>query len=82
MKLLEVLKTFLAARRTSTKAGAAGLAPLLVALPFYDTINAYLVKACMSEEGPTVFLIGGAVVWATMLVTARASKSPENPGAL
>ena len=77
-KLLEIL----AARRTSTKAGLAGLVPLVTLLPFYGQVNDYLLKACMSEEGPAVFLIGGAVVWVTMIVAARVSKTPENPGAL
>lgn len=79
---MELVKAFLAARRTSTKAGLAGFVPLIAMLPFYDTINDYLLKACQSEEGPTVFLVGGAVVWLTMYVSARVSKSPKNPGVL
>lgn len=82
MKLLELL----ASLRTSTKSGAAGLVPLVVSgaalLPFYDQINAYLVQACMSDQGPLTFLVGGAAVWVTMYVTARHSKTPTNPGAL
>lgn len=82
MKALELLKAFSAARRTSTKAGVAGLVPLVAMLPFYSTVNDYLLEACTSEQGPTVFLVGGAAVWLTMWVSARASKTPENPGAL
>jgi hypothetical protein len=82
MKLLEILAQFSANRRTSTKAGVVGLVPFVAMLPFYDTVNDYIVRACQSEEGPTLFLVGGAVVWATMLVTARLSKTPATPGAL
>lgn len=79
---MERLKALIAARRTSTKAGAAGLVPLIVYLPFYEQVNEYIVQACAAEEGPTVFLVGGAVLWLTMFLTARASKTPENPGVL
>lgn len=85
-KLLELLAQYAATKRTSTKAGAAGLAPLIVTglamLPYYDEINALLVQACTSEQGPLAFLAGGAVVWVIMYVTARKTKSPENPGVL
>ena len=86
MKLLELLAQFAATKRTSTKAGAAGLAPLVVTglamLPYYDQINALLVEACTSEQGPLAFLAGGAAVWVIMFVTARVSKTPPNPGKL
>lgn len=79
---MELLRAFLAARRTSTKAGVAGLVPLVAVLPFYDTVNDYILQACASEQGPTVFFVGAGVVWLTTVVAARASKTPENPGAL
>lgn len=82
MKLLELLAQVSASKRTSTKAGLAGFVPLIAVLPFYGTVNDYLLKACASEEGPAVFLVGGAVVWITMYVTARRSKSPAKPGVL
>lgn len=69
--------------RTSTKGGAAGLlAPLVVVLPFYEDINALLVKACQSEDGPIVMLTGAAITWVSFYVTARLSKTPANPGKL
>lgn len=77
-KVLQVI----AGLRTSTKSGVAGLFPLLALVPFYDEVNAYLLQACASEQGPVVFLVGGAVVWVTMVVTARVSKTPTNPGKL
>lgn len=78
-KLLELLSKF----RTSTKSGAAGLVALALPLvPFYDEINAYILEACKSDQGPTVALASGAVVWLTMYVTARGSKTPANPGVL
>lgn len=86
MKLLELLAQYAATKRTSTKAGAAGLAPLVVTglamLPYYDEINTLLVQACTSEQGPLAFLAGGAAVWVIMFVTARVSKTPTNPGVL
>jgi len=69
--------------RTSTKVGVVGLlVPLLSVIPFYDEINGLLLQACQSENGPTVFLGGAAVAWASAVVTARLSKSPAKPGAL
>lgn len=79
---MDKLLALLAGLRTSTKAGVAGFVPLIVMLPFYNTVNDYLMQACMSTEGPTVFLVGGAVVWVTMWVTARKSKTPTTPGVL
>lgn len=77
-----IVRDLLASLRTSTKAGAAGFLPLIAVLPFYEEINNYLLAACKSEQGPTVFLVGGAVVWVTMYVTARKSKTPAEPGKL
>ena len=82
MELLKKLIEVSAAARTSTKAGLAGFVPLIAMLPFHDTVNAYLMQACQSSEGPAVFLVGGAVVWVTTVVTARMSKTPPNPGKL
>lgn len=79
---MEKLLALIAGLRTSTKAGAVGFVPLIAVLPFYSTVNDYLMQACMSSEGPTVFLVGGAVVWVTMFVTARRSKTPTTPGTL
>jgi hypothetical protein len=84
--VLEKLLRFIEQYRTSTKAGAAGLVPIAVAgaamLPYYDQINALVIEACKSEQGPLTFLIGGVVVWVTMFVSARISKTPPNPGKL
>lgn len=80
---LDKLKQIFGALRTSTKGGAAGLlAPLVVAVPFYDEINAYVVQACQSEDGPLVFLAGAAITWVSFYITARVSKTPANPGPL
>src|SRR5262245_25531818 len=83
---MEWLKALLAARRTSTKAGLAGLIPLVIVaipqLPFYDWVNDMLLKACQSEQGPTVFLVGGALTLVVTWLGARFSKTPPNPGLL
>lgn len=77
--LLDLVKGF----RTSTKAGIMGFVPLLVGyFPFKDVVDAYIKQACASDQGPTAFLVGGAVVWLTMYVSARVSKTPAVPGKL
>src|SRR5690606_15502676 len=69
--------------RTSTKAGIAGLVPLvLMALPFANEAEALIQQACQSENGAVPFLVGGAVVWVVSYITARMSKTPPNPGVI
>ena len=77
------LSDILGRLRTSTKGGAAGfLAPLVVAFPFYDQINAFVVQACQSEDGPLVFLAGAGISWVSFYITARLSRTPAEPGKL
>ena len=69
--------------RTSTKAGAAGLVPMIImALPFASEAEALIQQACQSENGAVPFLVGGAVVWVVSYITARKSKTPPNPGVI
>lgn len=69
--------------RTSTKAGIAGLVPLVImALPFANEAEALIQQACQSENGAVPFLVGGAVVWVVSYITARKSKTPPNPGVI
>jgi len=69
--------------RTSTKAGIAGLVPLVImALPFANEAEALIQQACQSENGAVPFLVGGAVVWVVSYITARMSKTPPNPGVI
>src|SRR5689334_22057953 len=49
-KQVEKLSEILGKLRTSTKAGAAGFLPLIAVLPFYQTVNDYLLEACKSEQ--------------------------------
>lgn len=72
---------FIAGLRTSTKSGVAGLVvPAVAMVPFYDEAATYMQQACESGEGPLPFVIGGAVTWITMYVSARISKTPAKPG--
>lgn len=89
--LLAAVAEVSASKRTSTKSGTAGLValvvPLLVAaFPFKDQIDAFILQACASAEGPTTFfvgwLVGGGVVLLVAWYTARKSKTPPNPGVL
>lgn len=90
MKLLELLVQMSAAKRTSTKSGAAGLVlpPLVAAvglLPFYDDFANFIREAC-AQPDPTDFIVAGGaawlVTWVSMFVSARLSKTPTNPGKL
>lgn len=72
--------------RTSTKAGAVGLGSLgamaVMLIPFAEEAEVLIQQACQSENGAVPFLVGGAVVWATTVVSARLSKTPAKPGVL
>lgn len=69
--------------RTSTKAGAAGIVPLVIMLlPFAEEAEVLIQQACQSENGAVPFLIGGAAVWVFTYVTARFSRTPKEPGVL
>lgn len=72
--------------RTSTKAGAAGLGTMggmaVMLIPFAEEAEALIQQACQSENGAVPFLVGGAIVWAVTVVSARLSRTPEKPGAI
>lgn len=71
--------------RTSTKVAGTGLLalalPALAMLPYYDQINSYMLQACQSDNGPLMYLGGGAVTLVVAYVTARLTKSPLLPKA-
>lgn len=72
--------------RTSTKMGAVGasvfLATAAAVIPNWDGINAALLQACQSEQGPAwgLGLMGGMLV--VNFITARFTKSPLTKQAL